>query len=497
MTKSDISVYKIDETKVKIKCDSHISQELKHWFKSRPPNYRFMPQFRSGIWDGYIYYYKNNTLPIGLLKTLEDFAKKRDYSIYISFDDSVEMDFEDLRKYIQTLELPFPIRDYQENAVYDSLTKKRITLESPTSSGKSLIIYSIVRFMVMEEKPVLLVVPKTSLVEQMFSDFIEYGWDDAWMYCSKVYGDTDKDFTKPVVISTWQSLIRIRKKEVFERFECLLIDECHGAKSTSITKISNSCTNAQYRVGLSGTLPKFKTTDWFSITGSLGEHKKVVSYDRLRQDNHIANVIIKTLILRYNHDVCAYNYEHNVPDYQSEIYYIYENPGRMKFISNLASRMEKNTIILFSKISQGKTLYNEIKKHNPNRTVLYVSGETKTSDRELTRYTMEQSDDAILVASFGTFSEGVSIKNIHNIICASSYKSKIKVLQSIGRGLRMKDGKSSCNIYDIIDDLSCEIDVEGKRKKYVSYGVKHFKERKKIYHDAGFDEPSTSVIKIK
>jgi len=496
IVKSDIEVHKINEVSLRIKTDSRIMGELRRWFRARPPGYRFMPLFRNRLWDGWTYFINKGILPTGLLNSLKEFADKGKYTLYNATNDIQDAEESDVRDFVTALELPFAIRDYQFNAIYNGFVKKRLNIEAPTGSGKSLMIYGLTRLMLYEEKPVLIIVPKTSLASQLYGDFIEYGWDDAYNSVTTIYGGRSKNFEMPVVISTWQTLIQEVKKKnfhIFERFGAIFCDESHNAKALSIMTIASKCINAEWRIGFSGTQPAIKTTDWFNSVGSLGPVESFVSYDALRKANHIAGVEITNLFLKYPYSICEYNYINNKSQYTDEIYYIYENPSRVKFIVTLVKALQNNTIVLFSKIDQGKRLFQELSKSSDKK-ILYIDGGVATADREHIRTIMEQNDNVVLVGSYSCIAEGMNVKNIHNIVAASSYKSKVKTLQSIGRGVRVKDGKTTVKIFDIIDDLSIDVNENGINKKYISYGMKHYKERKKIYESVGFDPPKNQRI---
>lgn len=493
MDKADIRIFKINEAQVRIETTPIIHNELKDFFSARPLNYRFMPAYKTGAWNGYIYYFSNGKLPIGLVSSLLTFAKGGGYSVFKNYTDGIQIDFEDFKKFVEILELPFKPYDFQIQAAYDAITKQKLCIEAPTSSGKSLIIYIITRFLQQDNKKLLIIVPQTNLVEQIFGDFIDYGFNDIYDNVHRIYSGKDKTFDKPVIISTWQSVYK--DKKIFKNFDGILVDECHGAKSKSIMDIAKKSINAQWRIGLSGTYPNEKSSDWFSVVGSLGLVKSYISYKKLTKRKIISELVIKNLFLKYPLHLIKENFDKNERNYHQEIDFLNSIDSKVNFISKLANKIKNNTLILFIKIEYGKRIFETIQKISKKR-VFYIDGTVSVDIRENYRKILESKDGLILVASYGTYSQGVNIKNIHNIILANSYKSKIKILQSIGRGLRKKEGKDKLTVFDLIDNLIYEYIFEGKNKKYINYCIRHYLERKKMYESSGFNKPENIKIAL-
>jgi superfamily II DNA or RNA helicase len=266
-------------------------------------------------------------------------------------------------------------------------------------------------------------------------------------------------------------------KEYFHQFDYVIGDEAHLFKAQSLTTILTACVNAKYRIGLTGTLDGTKTHK-LVLEGLFGPVNKVISTRELIDKNQVSDFEIKCLILKHPDEKCL---EYKDKTYQEEIQYLISNEIRNKFIKNLAVSLSKNTLILYQMVDKhGKILYDMIKDTEKigNRKVFFVHGGTDTADREEIRRIMEIENDAIVVASYGTFSTGINIRNLHNIIFAMPTKSTIRTLQSIGRGLRQNEGKEQATLYDIADDL--------RYKKHMNYTLKHFVERTKIYNDEQF-----------
>ena len=484
-----ISLKKINETSIYVETDRSIAQELSEFFSFYVPGYKFMPAYRNKVWDGKIRLFNVNNceLPYGLMTYVMNFALKRDYKFEAEPELTNIHRFEDdfIMSFIDSLDLPFNVRDYQFEAVQKALTVNRAILLSPTGSGKSLIIYILMRFMLdaqlKEDQKVLVIVPTTSLVEQMYSDFEEYAEkDEAFDVRDEVHriysGKPKTNLTENVVITTWQSVYKL-PKTWFAQFGAVFGDEVHGFKSKSLTSIMNKCEVAPYRFGTTGTLDGTQTHK-LVLEGLFGRVFNVTTtYDLMAADT-LAQLKIQALVMKYPTDVRK---GFGKKKYQEEIDYIVRNDKRNRFISRLAVDQKGNTLVLFQFVEKhGKVLYDIIKNMtDEKRKVFFVSGETETSDREAIRRITEKQKDAIIVASLGTFSTGVNIRNLHNIIFASPSKSQIKVLQSIGRGLRKSDDGSRTTLYDLTDDITW------KNRK--NYAYIHGAERMKIYTREKFD----------
>jgi superfamily II DNA or RNA helicase len=213
------------------------------------------------------------------------------------------------------------------------------------------------------------------------------------------------------------------------------------------------------------------------LEGLFGPVYKATSTSELIEKGQLAAFKIKCLILKYPELVCKQSKDW---DYNDEVNYIVLNKARNDFIKNLTLSLQGNTLILFQFVEKhGKDLYALIKEHTKNRHVFFVFGGTDVEVRESIRSITEKEKDAIIVASYGTFSTGVNIRNLHNIIFASPSKSRVRNLQSIGRGLRLGDNKEEATLFDIADDF--------RTGKFTNYTLKHFIERVKIYDEEKFN----------
>ena len=475
---SDLILHKKDEAFIQFECDRNVAQELSDFFCFFVPGFQFTPAYKSRMWDGRIRLadLRNFTIYHGLVPYIETFCKERNYTLEIDSDVNSTENYSvvEAEQFISTLNIPLEVRDYQLKSFIHAVRNKRILLLSPTASGKSLIIYLILRHLQLENKKGLLIVPTTSLVEQMYKDFADYGYDSE-QYCHRQYSGKEKHTNKFLTITTWQSIYK-NDKEYFEQFEFVFGDEAHQFKAKSLTTILTGCSNASYRIGTTGTLDGTQTHK-LVLEGLFGPVYKATSTAELMEKGQLAAFKIKCLILKYDEPICKQARDW---DYQSEIDYIVKSKPRNDFIKNLVLSLKGNTLVLFQFVEKhGKELHALIKEHAKNRHVFFVFGGTDVEIRESVRAITEKEKDAIIVASYGTFSTGVNIRNLHNIIFASPSKSRIRNLQSIGRGLRLGDNKEEATLFDISDDF--------RIGKYTNYSLHHFVERVKIYDDEKFN----------
>jgi superfamily II DNA or RNA helicase len=489
-------VSKKNEVYLKVDTEASTARALADYFTFEVPGARFMPAYRNRIWDGKIRLFSPATgeLYVGLLPYLEKYLKEwgEDYTINEELKDEKRIERPVLDGFIRSLRLrssgrSIKPRDYQVSAIEHGIRNHRALLLSPTASGKSLIIYILVRYynLLLKEKQndkILILVPTTSLVEQMYSDFIDYGWLDT--HIQKIYSGHDKEVTKDVVISTWQSLYKF-PKSYFEQFGMVVGDEAHLFKAKSLTSILTKLHQCKYRFGLTGTLDGMQTHR-LVLEGLFGSLNKVVSTKELIDKKTLASFKIKSLVLTYPESECKLVKDMN---YQDEMDYIVTHQKRNEFIRDLSLNLTGNTLVLFQFVEKhGSILHDMIKSKAEERKVFYVFGGTDTETREKIRAITEDEKSSIIVASYGTFSTGINIRNLHNIVFSSPSKSRIRTLQSIGRGLRRGENKEEAILYDIADDY------QWKTRR--NFTLNHFLERINIYNEEQFDYEITR-IKIK
>jgi len=479
-------VSKKNEVFLTVDTEPSTARALSEHFTFEVPGAKFMPAYRNRIWDGKIRLFSPATgeLYLGLLPYLQKWLDEWEepYEISKELQDEKQIDRPILDGFIRSLRLrssgrSIKPRDYQVDAIEYAIRNHRALLLSPTASGKSLIIYILVRYYMLLLEPeatdkILILVPTTSLVEQMYSDFIDYGWLETYM--QKIYSGHDKDVSKRVVISTWQSIYKF-PKSYFEQFGCIIGDEAHLFKAKSLTSILTKLHLCKYRFGLTGTLDGMQTHR-LVLEGLFGTLNKVVTTKELIDKKTLADFKIKSLVLTYPEHECKLVKDMN---YQDEMDYIVSHEKRNEFIKNLTLNLKGNTLVLFQFVEKhGSVLYDLI-NNATERKVFYVFGGTDTKTREDIRAITEKEKDAVIIASYGTFSTGINIRNLHNIVFSSPSKSRVRTLQSIGRGLRKSDSKDSATLFDIADDFT----YKSKR----NFTLSHFMERINIYNEEQFD----------
>jgi superfamily II DNA or RNA helicase len=476
-----LTITNVNESYVRIDCEESIAWELRDAFSFRPPGFQFVPSYKQKLWDGYLRLFNtlNRQIYRGLAPQVMEWATKRGYTYdYADEDLDTSFSIEEANEYISKLNPKHPPRDYQLNAFVHAIRSKRKIVISPTGSGKSLLLYLVCNYLLKKGKRGLLIVPRSALVEQMYSDFEDYSvknGKDMEKYCHRVYSGRDKESSKPIIISTWQSLQRM-PKEYFAQFDYVICDEVHQAQAKALTDIVGKCVKAEYRLGVTGTLSGAKSHEW-QLIGLFGQIYKATTSAELMKKKQLAELSIKCLLLKYGEEECKYM---KSASYESEIKYIITNPARNTFITNLALSLEGNTLLLFNYVDlHGKVLYDSINsKVKEGRKVFFIHGGTDVEDRERIRTIIEKESNAIIVGSVGVLSTGTNIVALDNVVFASPSKSKIRNLQSIGRGLRVSDTKKSATLYDIADDFSW--------KSKENYTLKHFFERIKTYNEEKF-----------
>ena len=476
---TNVIIQKSNEVFLKIKAEPHIEYELRDHFTFEVEGAKFMPQYRKRNWNGEIHLFdlRSKKIYVGLLDKIVSFCERHGYTYKFEdndyygppFEVNTSISKEGVKDYINSITKIKP-RDYQIEGVCDCLKHNRRLLVSPTASGKSLMIYSLVRYYVHKGMKILLVVPTTSLVEQMYKDFIEYGWD-AKNHCHRIYSGREITNTNEVTITTWQSVFRM-EKSFFKDYDVIIGDEAHLFKSKSLVNIMTKLEHAKYRFGFTGTLDGTQTHKWV-LEGLFGPSYKVTKTEELMKQGHLSQLDIQCLVLKHP--------PKKFETYEDELQYLITHEQRNKFITNLALDLKGNTLILYSRVeTHGAILYEKINniKHT-DRKVFFVHGGVDAEQRESIREITENEKNAIIVASYGTFSTGINIRRLHNVIFASPSKSRVRNLQSIGRVLRKGKDKVKATLYDIGDDCTYN-----SRKNYT---LNHLIERIKIYNEENFN----------
>lgn len=499
----DVVIRKINETYVSVLCkEQYIEMEISDRFSFETPNANFDPRVKYGKWDGVIKLYNrtHKRMYLGLLFELVKFLNKQGYSYSVDPDliNKSQITDDELKELISEVIKPHdngqPIvpYDYQNDAVRYMLNSSRSICLAATSAGKSLALYLAIRIYQLDDsfddKKIVVIVPSTMLVEQLYSDFDNYSSYDGsnWMvgrHCQKITGAYSKNISKQIVISTWQSLKNMRP-DTFDDVGAIFVDECHTVKGPILASVLEGATSVSVRHGLTGTLDSLEANQ-LAAQGLLGPAKLIVTAKQIIDAGRATEVEVHCMILDYDNNVkIAYNKDQsNIADesptvrYQSELNFINNLECRKKFIHKLVKSLKGNTIVLFNRVDEyGIPLYEAMKEVHEN--TFLIVGDVKGSERERIKQLLEELDDAVLFATDTIMSTGISIKNLHNMIFASSSKSKIKVLQSIGRLMRLHGSKLKAYMFDLVDKL----DFNGKD----NMTLRHVEERIKFYSNEQF-----------
>lgn len=464
-----VRIKNISESEIYVECEDGIAYEISEKFTFMVPGAQFSPKYRSKMWDGKIRLFHSRTrvLPRGLSKELCEFLTHMGYEYSYDNVDTEKYTKDDVLKAIDDLGIPekYNTRDYQLDSILESLNEKRQIVISPTGSGKSLLIYIHTRLT--KTKKNIIIVPTVNLVNQLYSDFQDYGFDSE-KYVHRVFEGKNPNSDKPITISTWQSLFNL-KESYFEQYDSVVGDEAHLFKAKSTTYVLKSLSKARYRLGTTGTLDGTKT-HLMVLKGLFGEVYTATTTRELIDRGLLADLKINCVLLQHldsNKKFLVKNKKTRFPD---EIAYLIGSDARNDFISKLALSLQGNTIIFYQYVEKhGEVLYNKIKSmvEGTGRKVYYIHGGIKGTERESIRKEIMNDKDSIIVASFGTSSTGMNIPNLDNAIFASPSKARVKNLQSIGRILRTTETKDKAKLFDIADDLR--------------FGISHLEERMKTY----------------
>jgi superfamily II DNA or RNA helicase len=484
---------------------------LFNFFKRKSKKAAFNVLVDRGIWDGKDpFITKDGYIAIGLWKEIYNFSQHYgidcdieglDELLNLTLDGSKYLEYVDrlLEGVVDERGLPIVPRDYQIEGALRAIRYKFCTQELATSSGKTLIFYIYNSFLRDAKKintttKALIIVPNISLVTQTAEKFELYSVGKTqWKVCT--IGGKDK-FTperfesNELIISTYQSLQNL-DHTLFKQFSVVCVDETHKSRGNVIQDILLACSGWQYKLGLSGTVKiDEEFSDFFKMQENVGPLVMVLSAKHLIDHGYSPNILIQILNLKYNlKDPYLEKYwalkKDGIDMYKSakdygrdmlaiERGFLFESKERLDFISTLLQRISKNTLVLFSDVKNGygKKIQQKLLEWNPN--TFYIDGEVESSDRDSFKNIMESEENVIIVASFGTFSTGIDLKNVHHILFAESTKAEITIRQSIGRGMRKLAEKSKVVIWDIVDQLD-------------GYMVKHGAKREEIYRDQQFE----------
>ena len=457
--------------------------------------YNFLPMQVKKRWNGVIsYFHQDKYVPSGLWMELRDIAKKYNFPIEIEglrnlffdidgqeFKDYVDKKFEGSK---------MPPRGYQIDAAYKILKHNLCISELATSAGKSLIVFIVFSYLLDNKinKRCLMIVPTINLVIQAFEDFHEYNnglkeENKTVLNIKQIHGGESKDFTmdQNIFVGTFQSLI-LFPDTFLHAFDVVCVDETHKAKAKTIQDIIGKCTNAVRKFGLTGTVPKKGTLDWLTLQAYLGPLVTEIKAKELQDAGFISKLFINVIEIHHEDkikegfDVVSSTIEDKARLLKMEQDTVIQSTKRKEIIKRVVNKCDGNQLVLFHRTSYGKELHKYLKE-NTDKDVYYIDGGVNKDVRNEIKHLMENGTDKVLVASYGTLSTGVSIKNIHYIHLTESFKSDVIIRQSLGRGLRLHKDKALLYVFDYTDVLRTT-------KKNLLYF--HSKARQKIYDEQQF-----------
>jgi superfamily II DNA or RNA helicase len=479
-----IYLTKIDEVFLEVQCSEDQAVSLHKYLKCFSPGYKFSPAYKNRQWDGKISFFQpsNCKLPIGLFYAFVEWATKNNYQYELKWKQPVyQINDEFMDKFYEMIFENSPLypRDYQDHAIKIMLRLRRGVIEYATGSGKSLIIYALIRYLLaFEDRRIVIIVPTIQLVEQLRLEFIDpingYGWSKCDDFVTRMHTKVTPDITKPVLISTYQSLAN-KDDSFVMRYNTVIIDEVHTAKAKTIKDFAIKSRFADVRLGVTGTLPsieevkrvedrkeesKFKKKDseiiqtfLYTIFAYVGPKIAEIHSKELMDRGVLSKIAIANIILKYPDEVVK---RLKSADYNTEIREINQYPNRNRVFDLIFKKTpsSENTIILCYLREHLASVHDYVKAMWGDKFKIdLIHGDVNVEDRLKICAAAELEGGHIIVATYGTLSVGINIKRIHNVIFGSSYKAKIKVLQSIGRGLRLHETKLKLILYDIVDDL--------------------------------------------
>ena len=466
-----------DEVNVKIEgLDLHERKELSNKFKYEIPGARYLPAVRLGRWDGKVAFFQLggstyvNLLPEiipyldqqGYSLELEDL---RDYKTQYEFEEVTEATFKHINWPARhpMAGQPIVLRDYQVEIINKFLANPQCLQEVATGAGKTLITAAL-SYSCEPHGRTIVIVPNKSLVTQTEADYINMGLDVG------VYFGDRKEFGRTHTICTWQSLnillkgsrnheVDITIGEFLQDVVCVMVDEVHMAKADALkTLLTGVMAHIPIRWGLTGTIPK-EDYEFVSLKCSIGDVIGRLSASELQEQGVLANCHVNVLQL-----VDHVEYK----DYQSELRYLLETEGRLDYIAQLVETIRKsgNTLVLVDRIAPGRALIEKIKD------AVFVSGGTKADDRKEQYDDVATMDDKVIVATYGVAAVGINIPRIFNLVLVEPGKSFVRVIQSIGRGIRKAEDKDFVQIWDITS--TCK------------FAKRHLTKRKQFYKEANY-----------
>jgi superfamily II DNA or RNA helicase len=466
-----------DEVNVKLEgLDLTTRKTLVNKFKYEIPGARYLPAVRLGRWDGKVPYFNlGGTTYINLLPDILPELESRGYDIEIDdvrdyrttfeFDKVTESTFADIAwpKGHPAAGEPIMLRDYQVEIINRFLENPQCIQEVATGAGKTIMTAAL-SASVEQYGRTIVIVPSKSLVTQTEADYVNMGLD-----VGVLFGDR-KEYTRKHTICTWQSLNALLKntrnyeadvtiQEFVEDVVCVMVDEAHSAKADALKSLLTTVfARIPIRWGLTGTIPK-EDFAFQALNCCIGPVVGHLSASELQEAGHLSNCHVNIVQLT---DYVEYK------DYQSELRYLLETDTRLDYVSELVNRIAEsgNTLVLIDRVGPGKELASKINN------AVFVSGATKAKDRKDEYDEIATSTDKVIVATYGVAAVGINIPRIFNLVLVEPGKSFVRVIQSIGRGIRKAEDKDFVQIWDITS--TCK------------FAKRHLTKRKQFYRDAQY-----------
>jgi len=491
-----IYVSPFNEAFIRVRGTEAVEMHLSDHLKFRSPTARWSKKVKMRLQTGDVYLYnrKDHLVLKGLYNRILLFARVNNYKIKSTLTDEATVPMERAESYASKVLVNIKdkgavhLDKYQQDAVAKAIHYERLLLLSPTSSGKSAMMYAMVRWYLSYKKRIVIIVPSTWLVDQMYQDFVQYAKDidpkfDPEKTFHRLYSGQPRKFSQPCLITTWQTLSLLETK-FFNGFDVIIGDEAHGFNAKVLSLMMKTNVRSKVRIGMTGTIDDLKV-HLYNLEGYFGPTYQVSTTKTLMDEGRVSQLSIEFICLNYKNfdqllESKGYASKHRL-EYTEEVDLIQNVQKRTDFIAQLGAKVIKGTtLILFQNIAHGKAIVESLKAMNlDDIDVHYIDGQVEVDGRQEIKSIVESSKRHVIVASYGVLRQGVSIPSIDAIIFAHPTKSKIRSLQSIGRGLRLKDGKSSCTLYDIVDIFS-----SAGRASYCSV---HGRERASFYQAEQFD----------
>lgn len=440
---------------------NHVKDHFSHYVEG----FRHMPKYKAGLWDGKISMFDSatRTVPYGLALELIKYTKNTWSELPYSLSGEVKGTFTGTTP-DYSKDLLFEPYDYQDDCITACLKTSKGIIRSATASGKSLMISYVIKALLEkgEIEKSIIIVPSIGLVTQFYEDMFDYGID---MNLVGRVGEKWKEWDNPIVISTWQSLKNVPER--LKDIDAVIVDEVHGAKARVLKDLLTEC-NARWRFGFTGTMPDSQL-ECLQVMSYLGPVLREYGSVELAELGYVAHCKINMLNIDYN-------------SYKGKTYNeikddVFNKTFRMGIIKSIINKLDDNVLLLVGKVEDEGEVLKKALKEDPQfegYEIEFLSGKDKAAEREAWRKYVDTKSKIILIATYQIFQQGINMKSLKYLILASPFKSKIRVLQSIGRTLRLHcDKVNGALVWDLCDNV-----------KHLS---KHSSDRLRHYTKEGFE----------